>query len=60
MKSAIQLAIDYGFNGIGLKRIWAITTKENLKAIKLLQWLQFIKVADLEDDIEYELTTKKQ
>ncbi len=61
MTSAIQLAIDFGLNDIGLKRIWAITTKENLKAIKLLERLQFIKVADLQDDkIEYELTTKKQ
>ena len=61
MSSAMQLAIDFGLNDIGLRRISAITTKENLKAIKLLERLQFIKVADLQDDeIEYELTTKKQ
>lgn len=61
MTSAMQLAIDFGLNNIGLKRIWAITTKENLKAIKLLERLQFIKVADLEEDkIEYELKTQKQ
>lgn len=60
MTSAMQLAIDFGLNDIGLKRIWAITTKENFKAIKLLERLQFIKVADLEDDkIEYELSTRK-
>lgn len=57
----MQLAIDFGLNDIGLKRIWAITTKENLKAIQLLDRLQFIKVAGLEDDkIEYELTTQKK
>lgn len=32
MTSAIQLAIDFGFNTIGLKRIWAITTQQNDKA----------------------------
>lgn len=61
MTSAIQLAIDFGINYIGLKRIWAITTKENIKAICLLDRLQFIKVADLDNhEIEYELTIKKK
>ena len=61
MTKAMELAIDFGLNEIGLKRIWAITTKENFKAIKLLERLQFIKIADLEDDeIEFELTTRKQ
>lgn len=55
MTFAMQLAIDFGINNIGLKRIWAITTKQNNKAIKLLHRLGFVKVADLEDDeIEYE------
>ena len=60
MTIAMQLAIDFGLNDIGLKRIWAITSKENFNAIKLLERLNFIKVADLEDDeIEYEFKTKK-
>lgn len=60
MTSAIQLAIDFGLNNIGLKRIWAITSKENFNAIKLLERLNFIKVADLEDDeIEYELKSQE-
>lgn len=55
MTPAMQLAIDFGINNIGLKRIWAITTKQNDKAIKLLNKLNFIKIADLQDDeIEYE------
>lgn len=55
MAPAMQLAIDFGINNIGLKRVWAITTKQNDKAIKLLERLDFIKVADLKDDeIEYE------
>lgn len=58
MKPAMQLAIDYGINNIGLKRIWALTTQQNEKAIKLLGRLNFIKVADLQDDeIEFELRT---
>jgi [ribosomal protein S5]-alanine N-acetyltransferase len=56
MTAAMLLAIDFGIKNIGLKRVWAITTKQNEKAIKLLENLNFIKVADLSDDeIEYEL-----
>jgi ribosomal-protein-alanine N-acetyltransferase len=57
MTSAMLLAIDFGINNIGLKRVWAITTKQNEKAIKLLENLNFIKIADLDnDEIEYELS----
>lgn len=56
MTQAMQLVIDFGLNNIRLKRVWAITTKQNIKAIQLLERLDFIKVADLQDDeIEYEL-----
>jgi ribosomal-protein-alanine N-acetyltransferase len=55
MTSAMLLAINFGINTIGLKRVWAITTKQNEKAIKLLEHLNFIKTADLDDtEIEYE------
>lgn len=55
MTAAMLLAIDFGINNIGLKRVWAITTKQNKKAIKLLENLDFVKTADLEDnEIEYE------
>ncbi|MBC5834122.1 GNAT family N-acetyltransferase [Flavobacterium sp. F372] len=58
MTSAMQLAIEFGLNTIKLNRIWAITTKTNEKAIQLLEQLNFIKIADLEDnEIEYELRT---
>jgi [ribosomal protein S5]-alanine N-acetyltransferase len=60
MTSAMLLAIDFGINMIGLRRIWAITTKQNEKAIKLLERLNFEKVSDLENDkIEYELRTSE-
>lgn len=56
MTSAMLLAIDFGINNIGLKRVWAITSKQNEKAIKLLEQLNFTKIADLDDnEIEYEL-----
>lgn len=56
MNSAMLLAIKFGLNNIGLKRIWAITTIQNEKAIKLIEKLNFIKVADLNDNkVEYEL-----
>lgn len=58
MTTAMKLAIDFGINNIGLKRIWAITTKQNDNAIKLLERLDFIRIADLQDDeIEYEFRT---
>ena len=56
MTAALLLAIEFGLNQIGLTRIWAITSQDNPGAIKLLEGLKFIKVADLEDqDVEYEL-----
>lgn len=56
MLEAMQLAIDFGFNSMRLKRIWAITSKHNFKAIKLLNRLNFIQVKDLQnDEIEFEI-----
>ena len=56
MTSAMLLAINFGINTIGLKRIWAITSQDNYGAIRLLERLNFIKVADLEGNkVEYEL-----
>lgn len=59
MSQAMQLAINFGLKTIGLMRVKAITTKQNGKAIQLLERLNFIKIADLQDDeIEYELKSK--
>lgn len=56
MTSAMLLAIEFGLKKIGLKRIWAITNQNNKKAIKLLERLNFIKIAELEDnEVEYQL-----
>lgn len=60
MTSAMLLAIEFGINKIGLKRIWAKTSQNNKQAINLLERLDFIKIADLADsEIEYELVHQK-
>ena len=59
MTFAMLLAIEFGINVIGLKRIWAITNKQNEKAIKLIEKLNFAKIADLDENkVEYELRQK--
>lgn len=56
MTNAMLLAINFGMKNMELKRIWAITIKQNDQAIKLLERLNFSKLTDLPDDeIEYEL-----
>ena len=56
MTAAMRLAIDFGLNTIRLERLKAITTKQNVKAIKLLERLHFTKISDLQDDeVEYDL-----
>jgi ribosomal-protein-alanine N-acetyltransferase len=56
MTNAMLLAIDFGLKNMALKRIWAVTSKQNIQAIKLHERLNFIKLTDLPDDeIEYEL-----
>ncbi len=60
MNAAIRLAIEFGLNNIGLKRIWAITNQNNTKAVKLFERLNFIKVKDLDsNDVEYEWQPNK-
>lgn len=61
MTPALQLAAHFGLQTIGLERIYAITTKSNLKAMALLERTGFTKTADLEeDDVEYVLMRKKE
>jgi len=58
MTFAMLLAIEFGLKNIGLKRVWAITNQQNEKAIKLLERLKFIRIAELPNDaIEYALRT---
>ena len=59
MSLAMQLALNFGLDTIGIKRVKAITTKQNDKAIQLLKRLNFIKIANVQDnEIEYELKLK--
>lgn len=56
MTLALQLAIDFGLKKMELKHIRAVTTAQNIAAIKLLQRLGFLKTADLQDHgIEFQL-----
>jgi len=60
MTSAMLLAIDFGIKNIGLKRIWAVTSQQNEKAIKLLERINFKKIRVLNDnDAEFELVSKQ-
>ena len=55
MTFAMLLAIELGLKNIGLKRVWAITTQQNDKAIKLLERLHFIKITDWDhNEVKYE------
>jgi ribosomal-protein-alanine N-acetyltransferase len=59
MTSAMLLAIDFGIKNIGLKRIWAVTSEQNEKAIKLLKRINFEKVRVLDNnEVEFELVSK--
>jgi len=46
MKEAIQAAIDFGRQQMGLQRIFAITTRQNLKAAALVERLGFVPATD--------------
>ncbi|WP_026461262.1 GNAT family N-acetyltransferase [Adhaeribacter aquaticus] len=56
MTFAMSLAIEFGLNIMGLNRIWALTSQQNQDAIKLLERLNFVRIADWDgSEIEYEL-----
>ncbi|MCT2406113.1 GNAT family N-acetyltransferase [Chryseobacterium antibioticum] len=55
MTDGMSLAIDFGLNTLGLKRIWAATGQQNVPARKLLERLNFVQIAEADDEIEYEL-----
>lgn len=58
MTQALSLAIDYGLQKIGLHRTWAVTNRDNHRAVQLLERLGFKKInnSQLEDhEVEYEL-----
>jgi len=49
MNAALRGAIRFGQENLGLDQIVAITTRENTRAIKLLESLNFVKTSDLDD-----------
>lgn len=57
MTSALELAIGFGFETIGLEKVVAVTTRENAKAIVLIGRLGFEQVESADENyIEYHLT----
>ena len=59
MSLALQLALNFVRDTIGIKRPKAITTKQNEKATQLPERLNFIKIATVQDDaIAYKLKPK--
>jgi len=55
MSTALKLAIEFGESQMKLTQIWAVTSQENTKAIKLLEGLNFIRIKELEgDEIRFE------
>jgi [ribosomal protein S5]-alanine N-acetyltransferase len=56
MSSALKLAIDYGFHTMALHKIFAITNRDNVKAIHLLKKLQFTQSEENDGiEIKYEI-----
>ncbi len=55
MQAALELAIAFGLNHIGLEKVVAITSIQNEKALRLLTRLKFVETARLGDeDVEYQ------
>ncbi|MEY4926364.1 MAG: hypothetical protein RI894_800 [Bacteroidota bacterium] len=55
MRKALRLVVEFGLEKMNLQRIIAITRTTNKRALKLLHAIDFVEVADLEDDkIAYE------
>ena len=50
MTAALQLAIDFGKNTMGLNQVWAATSRSNTRAMQLLERLHFEQAADTEGD----------
>ena len=60
MTEAMRSAVFFGFNTAGLNRIMAVTSLHNIKALKLLSRLGFMKSSELQsDNAGYELTINK-
>lgn len=54
MAEALRLAIAFGFK-IGLRKIIAVTTEENLSAVKLLERLKFKKSEESGEELRLEI-----
>ncbi len=50
MRKALRLIVEFGIEKMNLQRVIAITKNNNKRAIKLLHAIDFIEIAELEDD----------
>ncbi len=55
MTEAMRLAIEFGFHVIHLQRIFAVTSKDNSAAIRLLERLNFRSIKGTKEEAEYEI-----
>ncbi len=59
MFDALQLSLYFGFNSMDLERVFAITSKQNMDAIVLLERLDFVGSQILQtENIEFEIKKK--
>ena len=60
MTSALNIVVEFGLHVMHLNKIIAITSVQNLNAIKLLERANFIPTTKLEDDhIEFQFNGKR-
>ena len=55
MTEAMRLSIDFGFRRIGLEKIFAVTSKNNSAAIRLLERLSFSKRKKIQEEVVFEI-----
>lgn len=56
MTKALRLATDFGFESMKLKKVWAATSSENIRAQKLLARVGFQKIDEIDSEITFEIT----
>ncbi|WP_029036741.1 GNAT family N-acetyltransferase [Salinimicrobium xinjiangense] len=59
MTKAMSLAISFGFDTIGLKKIFAETSSTNFGAINLLVRLHFRRTGETAKEVTYEITREE-
>ncbi len=58
MTEAVRLAVAFGFRTIGLQKVFAVTSPENFRMIKLLERLNFRKTKEVGEEVHFEILRK--